>query len=237
MLSFDDIQLIHEKLESLPAPEIVAWAARQFGEGLALASSFGPEDMVLLDLLLKSDPGARVFMLDTGRLHQETYDLVEATRKRYNRDFEILVPRTESLEALLKQQGPNGFYASVEARHACCHARKVEPLARALTMAQAWITGQRRSQSITRAHLRFAERDMEHGGIVKLNPLAAWSETEVWDYIREHDLPVNALHAKGFPSIGCAPCTRAVAPGEDIRSGRWWWEQPEHRECGLHKNV
>jgi len=237
MLSFDEIQLLNEKMESQSPPEIVAWASRHFGADLALASSFGAEDMVLLDLLLKADPGGRVFVLDTGRLNQETYDVIEAARARYGRGFELFAPRTEALEALLSEQGPNGFYASVDARHGCCHVRKVEPLARALATAQAWITGQRRSQSVTRAHLRFAERDMEHGGILKLNPLAAWSEAQVWDYIRLHDLPTNALHAQGYPSIGCAPCTRAVAPGEDIRSGRWWWEQPEHRECGLHRNT
>jgi len=234
-LTFDEIQALNERMEHQPAADILAWASASFGAGLAFASSFGAEDMVLLDLLLKSDRNARVFMLDTGRLHQETYDLVDAAGKRYGRTFEMLTPRTEALEALLKEQGPNGFYTSKEARHACCHVRKVEPLARALSGAEAWITGQRRSQSSTRADLRIAERDMDHGGILKLNPLAPWTEAQVWDYIREQDLPVNALHAKGYPSIGCAPCTRPVPPGEDIRSGRWWWEEPEHRECGLHR--
>jgi phosphoadenosine phosphosulfate reductase len=235
VLTFGEIQTLNEIMESQTPAEILAWATSHFGPKLAFASSFGAEDMVLLDLLLEADPEARVFLLDTGRLHQETYDVVEAARKRYGRAFELLTPRTEVLEALLRDQGPNGFYASKEARLACCHVRKVEPLNRALASADAWITGQRRSQSSTRSHLRFAERDMEHGGILKLNPLAAWSEGQVWEYIQERNLPVNALHAQGYPSIGCAPCTRPIAPGEDIRAGRWWWEEPEHRECGLHR--
>ena len=217
------------------AEGLLQWATVHFSKALTIASSFGPEDMVVLDLLLAQDPTARVFLLDTGRLHQETYDLVERARLRYRRDFEVYVPDTQALEDLLRKQGPNGFYESIEARKACCYVRKVEPLGRALQGVQAWVTGQRREQSQTRTQLAFVEEDGAHGGILKLNPLADWSEAQVWDYIRAHKLPTNQLHDQGFPSIGCAPCTRAVKPGEDVRAGRWWWENPEQKECGLHK--
>jgi len=232
--SSDDIRILDEVMTGQSAAEIIAWSVRHFGETLTFASSFGAEDMVVLDLLLGAAPSSRVFLLHTGRLPQETYDVIERARQRYKRDFETFVPRTKELEALLRQQGPNGFYQSKEARKACCHVRKVEPLTRALKGSQAWITGLRRSQSLTRSLLPFVERDDDHGGILKLNPLATWSEDQVWDYIRKHDLPYNVLHDQGYPSIGCAPCTRSIQAGEDLRAGRWWWEEPEHRECGLH---
>jgi len=235
MFSFEEINAINAELEGREASEIVAWASERFGDRITLASSFGAEDMVLIDLIAKSKAGPRIFLLDTGRLHQETYDVVEAARQRYGLTIDVYAPATEALEALVREQGPNGFYGSREAREACCHVRKVEPLGRALADVDAWITGQRRAQSPTRSLLPYAERDSAHGAILKLNPLIHWSEDQVWDYLRAHDVPVNALHAKGFPSIGCAPCTRAIAPGEDIRAGRWWWEEPEHKECGLHK--
>ncbi|HOF89445.1 MAG TPA: phosphoadenylyl-sulfate reductase, partial [Armatimonadota bacterium] len=191
-------------------------------------------DMVVLDLLLRADPAASVLLLDTGRLHQETYDLIQQTRERYGRVFTVYVPQTEALQALLDADGPNGFYRSRAARLACCRVRKVEPLARALAGRAAWLTGLRREQAVTREALPVIERDEAHGGIAKINPLADWPADAVWSYIHEHDLPYNALHEREFPSIGCAPCTRAVRPGEDARAGRWWWEAPEHKECGLH---
>jgi phosphoadenosine phosphosulfate reductase len=225
---------ISAQLTSRSAEEIIAWAVAEFGAGLTFASSFGAEDMVVLDLLLRADPGASVFLLDTGRLHQETYDLIEATRRYYGRVFTVYVPRTEALQDLLTTEGPNSFYRSVEDRKACCRARKVEPLARALAGKAAWLTGLRRGQAVTRTDLPVVETDSAHGGMLKINPLAAWTEEQVWAYIREQGLPYNALHDRGFPSIGCASCTRTVAPGEDLRAGRWWWETPEHKECGLH---
>lgn len=235
MFSYEEINAINAELEGLEADRIIAWAATRFGDRITLASSFGAEDMVLIDLIAKAGGGPRIFLLDTGRLHQETYDVVEAARTRYGLTIDVYAPDTKALEALLRGQGPNGFYASRENREACCEVRKVEPLGRALAEVDGWITGQRRAQSPTRALLPFAERDGAHGAILKLNPLIQWSEDQVWEYLKAHEVPVNALHAKGFPSIGCAPCTRAVAPGEDIRAGRWWWEAPEHKECGLHK--
>jgi phosphoadenosine phosphosulfate reductase len=216
------------------ATDTITAAVRQFGDGLTFACSFSAEDMVVLDLLLRVDLRASVFLLDTGRLHQETYDAIEATRRFYGRTFTVYVPETLALQRLLDTEGPNNFYRSVAARKVCCRIRKVEPLARALAGKAAWLTGQRRAQAVTRATLPVTEIDAAHGGMMKINPLAAWTEAEVWAYIRERSLPYNVLYDHGFPSIGCAPCTRAVAPGEDVRAGRWWWEAPEHKECGLH---
>ena len=231
-----NIETYNEKLVTATAEEIVAWAVQTFGEGLTFASSFGAEDQVVLDILLRIDPQASVFLLDTGRLYQETYDLIARTRERYGRSFTVYVPQTEALQGLLDAEGPNSFYRSREARESCCQVRKIEPLARALAGKTAWLTGLRRTQSITRVALPVVECDNAHGGIVKINPLAEWSEEQIWTYIREHHLPYNTLHDKGFPSIGCAPCTRVVKPGDDLRAGRWWWEEPEHKECGLHLN-
>jgi phosphoadenosine phosphosulfate reductase len=177
---------------------------------------------------------ARVFLLDTGRLHQETYDLVDRARERYGVEFEIYAPDTVRVESLVRRKGANSFYRSVSDRRECCEIRKLEPLARALDGAAAWVTGLRREQGPTRTDVRVLERDLAHGGITKWNPLAHWSTDRVWEFAREHDVPTHALHAQGFPSIGCAPCTRAVQEGEDPRAGRWWWEDPDHKECGLH---
>ncbi|MHB9133356.1 MAG: phosphoadenylyl-sulfate reductase [Armatimonadota bacterium] len=229
--AIDNIDQQHTKYS---AAERIAWAVKEAGRDLTFAGSFGAEDMVVLDLLLAADPQASVFLLDTGRLHQETYDVIEAARQRYGRNFTVYAPDTAALETLLREQGPNSFYQSVEARKACCRIRKVKPLARALSGKKGWITGLRREQAVTRAYLPFVEIDIVHARMLKFNPLADWSEEQVWTYISEHELPYNALHDRGFPSIGCAPCTRAVEPDEDLRAGRWWWEQPEHKECGLH---
>lgn len=231
---YEFVQSINAALDRAEAAEILGWAVREFGKSLTFACSFSAEDNVVLDLLLREDPEASVFLLDTGRLHQETYDVIEHTRARYGRVFTVYVPQTETLQHLLNTEGPNSFYRSREARKACCNIRKVEPLARALAGKAAWLTGLRRDQGVTRTALPVAEIDGAHGGILKINPLASWSSEQVWAYVRKHDLPYNALHDRGFPSIGCAPCTRAIAPGEDPRAGRWWWEEPEHKECGLH---
>jgi phosphoadenosine phosphosulfate reductase len=214
-------------------------ALETFGEGLRVASSFGVEDMVLVDAVAEASKrlgiAPKVFLLDTGRLHQETFDLLERARDRYRLPFVLYAPEAARVESLVGRDGPNGFYGSLEARHACCEARKLEPLRRALSGASAWMTGLRRAQSITRADVEPVEIDGAHGGIVKLSPLFAWTEPEVWARARERGIPVHALHAKGYASIGCAPCTRAIEPGEHPRAGRWWWESPEHKECGLHR--
>ena len=221
-------------LDRAPAEEVLRWAAHQFGQDVVFACSFGAEDVVLVDLIAKNAPGTPIFVLDTGRLHQETYDVMDRCRERYGIEFEIYNPQTLDLQTLLRERGPNSFYRSIEDRKLCCGIRKVEPLRRALENRKAWITGLRRAQAVTRASLPKIEIDAAHQGIYKLNPLSDWSEEQIWDYIRANDVPYNALHDQGFPSIGCAPCTRAIAPGEDVRAGRWWWEAPEHKECGLH---
>jgi phosphoadenosine phosphosulfate reductase len=200
----------------------------------AFASSFGAEDMVLTDVIARHALPIAVFTLDTGRLPVETYALIDRARERYGLPIEVYCPDARALEAYARTNGVNAFYRSVELRQDCCGIRKRAPLARALAGRDAWITGQRRAQASTRRELPIEEFDAEHA-LPKFNPLAEWSDDDVWRYVREHEVPTNPLHARGYPSIGCAPCTRAIEPGEDIRAGRWWWEQPEHRECGLHR--
>lgn len=217
----------------LDAEGLLAYAVRRFGDRVALASSLGAEDQVLTDMLARVTPRPHIFTLDTGRLPPQTYDLIDATRKRYGIQIEVLFPDRADIEELVSEGGVNLFYESVAGRKACCHARKVLPLRRKLAELDAWITGLRREQSPTRQGVAAVEWD-EGNGLIKINPLADWSAEQVWEHIRAHNVPYNALHDRGYPSIGCAPCTRAVAPGQDIRSGRWWWEEPEHRECGLH---
>ncbi len=224
-----------EELESKDAVELLGWALARWGPRIALASSFGAEDVVLIDMLMKLGPRARVFTLDTGRLHSETYALAQALRDRYGLAIEVYFPQAEPVEAMVREHGVNLFYASVPNRKLCCGVRKVEPLRRALHGLDAWITGLRREQAVTRGEVRKVEVDLQHDGILKLNPLADWTWDQVWAYIRAYEVPYNALHDQGFPSIGCAPCTRPVEPGEDLRAGRWWWEQDAAaKECGLH---
>jgi len=202
----------------------------------AFASSFGAEDMVILDLLHRLDLDVEVFTLDTGRLHEETHALIARARQRYERPIRVLVPDAAELEAYVAAHGNNAFYDSVELRKRCCGIRKLGPLRRALQGKSLWITGLRRGQSAARAEVEVLAHD-EANGLMKLNPLADWSDADVQGYVERHGVPVNALHARGFPSIGCAPCTRAVQPGEDARAGRWWWEQADARECGLHLDA
>ncbi len=199
----------------------------------AFASSFGAEDMVILDLIARLRLEVEVFTLDTGRLHEETHQLIAHARSRYGLPIRILTPDTSRLEAFVATHGSNAFYDSIELRKRCCEIRKLDPLRRALQGKRLWIAGLRREQSVTRAAVAVLEHDAVNG-LMKSNPLVDWTEAQVWAYLRAFEVPTNALHARGFPSIGCAPCTRAVAPGADPRSGRWWWEQPATRECGLH---
>ena len=200
-----------------------------------LASSLGAEDMVLTDLVAKHAPNISIFSLDTGRLNPETYDLLAKVQESYGGEvkIEVYYPQADVIQFFVESNGINAFYHSVELRKACCGIRKVEPLKRALHGKSAWITGMRRSQSADRANLPDQEWDADYG-LTKFNPLAEWSEKEVWEYIRSNDVPYNELHDKHYPSIGCAPCTRSIAMGEDIRAGRWWWENEEAKECGLH---
>jgi len=222
-------------LESKNAQEVLRYALEQYGSKVGLATSFGAEDVVLMDMLGRIDAEkAYVFTLDTGRLPYETYDVLDAFRKKYPAlKVHVFCPNTAALEAMVAEHGPNLFYESIDNRKKCCNVRKVEPLKRALSQLDAWITGLRREQSVTRTEVLKVENDTAFN-LIKFNPLADWSEQDVWDYIRQNDVPYNALHDKNYPSIGCAPCTRAVQEGEDVRAGRWWWETPEQKECGLH---
>jgi len=229
-LSLDDLKA----LETKSAGELLAWAYQTFGDRVAFASSFGAEDVVVLDHIAKYAPKLRVFTLDTGRLHEETYDVMERVRAKYGLSIEVTFPDQAKVEALERAKGFYSMRVSIENRKECCNIRKVEPLKRVLSTVDAWITGLRREQAVTRTDTPKAEVDQGFGGIIKLNPIIEWSEPEVWAYIKQHEVPYNALHDRSFPSIGCSPCTRAIAAGEDVRAGRWWWENPEQKECGLH---
>lgn len=217
------------------APEaLLGWAYRTFGNKIVIASSFGAEDIVLIDMAHKLNKEARVITLDTGRLPEETYAVMDAVMFKYGVKIEVFFPDAARVEALTRGKGFYSFKESVENRKECCGIRKVEPLKRALKGLDAWITGQRRDQSVTRGAVGKVEVDASQDGIVKINPLADWDEKRVWDYIRANKVPYNKLFDAGYRSIGCEPCTRAVKTGEDERAGRWWWESPEHKECGLH---
>jgi len=201
-----------------------------------LANSLSAEDMVLTDAIARLALPIGIFVLDTGRLHADTLELVDAIRDRYGVAIQVYEPRAAAVQNYVHVYGRDAFYQSLDLRRNCCEIRKVEPLKRALAGKRAWITGQRREQSIGRSQLAEREFDLAHG-LVKFSPLAAWSEAQVWDYVRAHDVPYNRLYDQGYRSIGCAPCTRPVLPGEEVRAGRWWWEEAEHKECGLHTKV
>jgi phosphoadenosine phosphosulfate reductase len=219
--------------EGMDAGRIIKFAYREFGARITFATSLGEEDQVITDIISEVAPDIEIFTLDTGRLFQPTYDLLAKTQKRYPMALKVYYPDTEALEDMVRNQGINLFYESVENRRLCCGVRKVEPLKRALKDFDAWICGLRREQAVTRGTAETFEWD-EFNQKVKINPLACWTIPEVRAYISRHRVDVNPLHTEGFVSIGCACCTRAVKPGEDIRAGRWWWEAPEHKECGLH---
>ncbi len=222
-----------EQVQGLSPAQVLVWTVETFGERAAFASSLGAEDQVLTDMVAKHSRELAIFTLDTGRLFPETYELMQRTEERYDLMIRIYFPDASEVEAMVDGAGINLFRQSVEKRKQCCGVRKVKPLQRALSGLDAWVCGLRREQAVTRDALEVVEWD-EANQLVKINPLAAWSEDEVWAYVKANDVPVNPLHEQGFLSIGCACCTRAVAPGEDVRAGRWWWEKPEHKECGLH---
>lgn len=201
------------------------------------SSSLGAESLVLTDLIWTQVPEIEIFTLDTGRLHEQTRNLIERLEKRYQKRMKVYYPDAAAIQAWVAQNGINGFFNSIEQRQGCCHIRKIEPFKRAIAGADAWITGVRREQSSTRALAQPVETDTANGGIARISPLLEWTHEEVWAYIRAKKLPYNPLHDQGFPSIGCEPCTRAVQPGEDSRSGRWWWENSDSKECGLQPRV
>lgn len=230
-----EIKSIANKFESKPAPEILKWGFEKYGDKMVLASSFGAEDVVLIDMMCNINRNlTRVFTLDTGRLNQETYDLIDKIRKKYDIKVEAYFPNASDIEEMVANKGMNLMYESVENRKLCCNLRKVEPLKRALKLFDCWITGLRREQTATRNKILKIEVDTLNNNITKLNPLADWTNDEIWKYIRENKVPYNELHDRGYPSIGCEPCTRAIKEGEDPRAGRWWWENDTHKECGLH---
>ncbi|MGM0376217.1 MAG: phosphoadenylyl-sulfate reductase [Bacteroidota bacterium] len=228
------IDTLNRQFSNQKPEEVIRWFLNEYGNRVALSSSLGAEDQVLTDMIKKISLEARIFTLDTGRLFPETYDLIQRTNEKYNTRIEILFPDYKQVEEMVNEKGINHFYESVENRKLCCGIRKIEPLKRAFSTLDAWICGLRAGQSVTRQNVHIVEWD-DNNGLLKVNPLASWSERDVWDYIHAHEVPYNPLHDEGFPSIGCQPCTRAVKPWEDVRAGRWWWEQPESKECGLHK--
>jgi phosphoadenosine phosphosulfate reductase len=229
-----DVKRLEVEFEKKNAEEVIRWGWQTFKGELALANSLGAEDVVLTDMVVKINPQIRIFTLDTGRLPQESYEVWERLEEKYKIHIEPYFPEAKDVEEMVKEYGPNLFYKSTELRRLCCQARKVKPLHRALSGILCWVCGLRREQAATRTGIKKIEIDKIHNGILKLNPLADWTEKQVWDYIKVNQVPYNRLHDKGYPSIGCAPCTRSVKPGEDIRAGRWWWERPEQKECGLH---
>lgn len=229
------IKKIAEEMEDQSAMEVLKWAINAYAPKIALASSFGAEDVILIDMMVKiNKEKAKIFTLDTGRLNQETYDVMDAIRKKYDIQIEVYFPEQRETEEMVKIKGMNLMYESVENRKLCCEIRKVHPLNRALSKLDGWITGLRREQAITRANIYKLEIDSSHGNIAKVNPLADWTNEMIWDYIHKNNVPYNKLHDSGYPSIGCEPCTRAVHRGEDPRAGRWWWENATQKECGLH---
>jgi len=233
-MQHDVIDRLNRELESATPQMILRRAIELYGNSIALASSLGAEDQVLTDILVKMNPAARVFTLDTGRLFPETYDLIDRTSRKYKIKIEIFFPDYKKVQEMVNLKGINLFHESIENRKECCLLRKIEPLQRAFAGCSAWICGLRTSQSVTRKTINHFEWDAVNQ-LVKVNPLSTWTAEQVWEYINLHKVPYNVLHDKNFPSIGCQPCTRAIMPGEDERAGRWWWENPETKECGLHK--
>lgn len=229
------IEELNKRFKDKPVTEILDLFLNEYKGKIAFASSLGAEDQILTHFITSIDPKARIFTLDTGRLFQETYDLIDRTNSRYKIGMEVYFPDAQKVEQMVHEKGLNLFYESVQNRKLCCHIRKVESLRRALTGMNVWITGLRREQSQNRTRMALVEADESHAGILKLNPMIDWTQEMVWDFIKHHNVPYNKLHDQGFPSIGCLPCTRAVEPGEDFRAGRWWWEMEGKKECGLHE--
>jgi phosphoadenosine phosphosulfate reductase len=226
-----------DELDTKNAKDILSWSLEKFSPRIAFASSFGAEDVVVIDLMIKINKNnSRIFTLDTGRLNPETYEVMDQIQKKYQISIETLFPDYLDVEKMVYEKGINLMYQSIQNRKLCCEIRKIHPLRRILESLDAWITGLRRDQTFTRANVKKVEIDSSNNGIIKINPLADWTNDQIWDYIKKNDIPYNKLHDRGYPSIGCAPCTRAILPGDDLRSGRWWWENDLHKECGLHWN-
>lgn len=236
-LSQHEVERLTERYDGQSPQEVLTWALERFGSRLALCTSFQADGMAILDMAWRINPKVRVFTIDTGRLPQETYALLDQVREQYNIDIETYFPDATQIESVVRRHGINLFYRSVESRLLCCQTRKVLPLNRVLATLDAWVTGLRRDQSSTRAEIHAIELDNDHGGLVKVNPLANWDEQQVWNYIRAHDVPYHPFYDQGYTSIGCAPCTRPTTAGEDARAGRWWWETNTPKECGMHCTI
>jgi len=227
------IEKLNLRFEKSDSTDILNYFIKEYKNNLALSTSLGAEDQVLTHMICNIDKSVRIFTLDTGRLFPETYDLIDKTNKKYKINIDIFFPDNNKVQEMVGKKGINLFYDSIGNRKECCHVRKIEPLKRALTGLKVWITGLRKDQSVSRFYSKLVEWDDNHG-LIKLNPLINLTEKQVWDFIHENNIPYSPLHDKGFTSIGCQPCTRAIQPGEDERAGRWWWEQSENKECGIH---
>ncbi len=230
----EQIQQLNEKLKT--PQEVLKWALDTLHPRIALASSFGAEDVAVIDMMMKINPKARIFTLDTGRLNQETYDVMDEIRNKYNTNIEVMFPDSNEVEQMVRVNGMNLFYQSAGNRKLCCGIRKVHPLKKMLSTLDGWITGLRADQTEVRSVAQKIEIDEQHDGIVKINPIIDWTWDQTWEYVKKNNIPYNKLHDKGYPSIGCEPCTRAIKPGEPLRAGRWWWETDPHKECGLHED-
>jgi phosphoadenosine phosphosulfate reductase len=224
----------NEELKGFTPQDVLAFFAERHPGRIAFSTSLGAEDQVITHMIIDRKLPIRIFTLDTGRLFPETYELLDITSKKYGITIEVRFPDASEVQRMVNGKGINLFYDSIENRKLCCGIRKTAPLKKALAGMEVWISGLRRDQSVTRSELQLSEWNEEHS-LLKLQPLFNWQDDRVWDYIHEHKVPYNTLHDKGFPSIGCQPCTRAILQGEDIRAGRWWWENPDSRECGLHQ--
>lgn len=232
-----EAQELNERFEGAHPRTIIKWAVEHFGRRLTLVTSFQIDGMVILDMAARLDPGIRVFTIDTGRLPQETYELMERVADRYGITVDVFYPDAPELEAFVREEGINAFYRGVTLRIRCCEIRKNAPLQRALEDADAWMSGLRRQQSTTRARTPIVQLDYEHGGIVKINPLSSWTGEDLMGYVEAENVPYHPLYHRGFTSIGCSPCTRPTRPGEHPRAGRWWWESDTTKECGIHHRV
>ena len=236
-LSTQDIAQLACAYESRSPKEVLQWALERFGARLALCTSFQVAGMVILDMAWRIDPTIRVFTIDTGRLPQETYELLDRVREQYHIEVEVYFPEATQIESIVRQHGVNLFYQDTDLRMLCCHTRKVLPLRRVLEGLDAWVTGLRRDQTSTRAETQKIEVDHERGRLIKVNPLTNWTETQIWDYVRTYDVATHPFYSQGYTSIGCAPCTRPTTDGEDSRAGRWWWENGAMKECGMHCSI
>ena len=229
-----EIATLAAQLNTQSAEQVLRYALEKYHPRIALSNSLQTEDMVVLDIAWRIQPQVRVFTLDTGRLHQETYDMMDRVRDHYGVKLEVLFPDAVDVQRMVEAKGQNLFYESIENRHECCGVRKVKPLQKMLATLDAWVTGLRRDQWASRQEIGKIESDAANGGIVKFNPIADWTQEMLDEYVKANNVPRHQLYSKGFTSIGCLPCTRATKPGENPRAGRWWWEQDGQKECGLH---